>query len=119
MRKHPNPAGWLRLTLRNKLNHEFARRTTRSKHEVPETELAWLPAPGPGDGKTLDELLPRQLSQQDRELLKMAYEDGLTYQEMSQRLAIPPATCGTWLYRARQRCKQYLTQEKGGFYEKR
>ena len=23
------------------------------------------------------------------------------------------------LYRARQRCKQYLTQEKGGFYEKR
>lgn len=117
MKDHPNPAGWLRCTLRNKLNHELARRLTRARHELPETDLAWLTAPGPGDGKTLDELLPRQLSQQDRQLLKMAYEEGLTYREMSQRLAIPAATCGTWLYRARQRCKHYLTQEKGGSYE--
>ncbi len=25
-----------------------------------------------------------------------------------------PATCGTWLYRARQRCKHYLTLSEGG-----
>ena len=92
MRKHPNPAGWLRLTLRNKLNHEFARRTTRSRHEVPETELAWLPAPWPGDGKTLDELLPRQLSQQLRQDRKMSEEQVRKNEEMSKRLAIPPAT---------------------------
>ena len=45
--------------------------------------------------------------------------EGLSYQEIAAHFEIPVSTCGTWLYRARQRCKQYLTQEKGGFYEKR
>lgn len=74
----------------------------------------WLPAPLPATGGTLDEILPRQLPERDRQLLKMAYEEGLTYEEISRRLGIPPATCGTWLYRARQRCKHYLTLSEGG-----
>lgn len=45
----------------------------------------------------------------------MAYEEGLTYQEMGRRLGVPPATCGTWLYRARQRCRRYLTEPEGGY----
>ena len=64
-------------------------------------------------------MLPVQLSPRDREILLLFYEEGLSYQEIAQRLGVPVSTCGTWLYRARQRCKQYLTQEKGGFYEKR
>lgn len=114
MKDHPNPGGWLMVTLRHKLGHEFDRRAARAKYEAPDTDLAWLAAPDRGTGDTLDEVLPRQLSQRDKDLLKMAYEEGLTYQEMGQRLAIPPATCGTWLYRARQRCKRYLIPTEGG-----
>ncbi|MDR3998885.1 MAG: sigma-70 family RNA polymerase sigma factor, partial [Evtepia sp.] len=55
------------------------------------------------------------LSDRDKALLTMAYEEGLTYQEMGRRLGVPPATCGTWLYRARQRCKHYLTLPEGGY----
>ena len=70
--------------------------------------------PAPRHRRHPDEILPRQLPERDRQLLKMAYEEGLTYEEISRRLGIPPATCGTWLYRARQRCKHYLTLSEGG-----
>lgn len=114
MKDHPNPGGWLMVTLRHKLGHVFDRRAARAQHEVPDQALAWLAAPDRQARESLDEILPRQLSQRDKELLKMAYEEGLSYQEMSRRLNVPPATCGTWLYRARQRCKHYLTLTEGG-----
>ena len=114
VKHHPNPAGWLWKTLQYKLGHAFSRQAVRAKYEAGEADPDWLPAPLPATGGTLDEILPRQLPERDRQLLKMAYEEGLTYEEISRRLGIPPATCGTWLYRARQRCKHYLTLSEGG-----
>lgn len=112
---HPNPAGWLWRTLRHKVGRELARRTVRARHEAAEEDLSRLAGPAETQGTKLDDLLPRQLSDRDRELLKLAYEDGLSYRELSQLLGVPPATCGTWLYRARQRCKHYLTLPEGGY----
>ena len=57
--------------------------------------------------------LSSQLPERDRQLLKMAYEEGLTYEEISRRLGIPPATCGTWLSRARKHCRAYLSHSPG------
>ena len=114
VKHHPNPAGWLWKTLQYKLGHAFSRQAVRAKYEAGEADPDWLPAPLPATGGTLDEILPRQLPERDRQLLKMAYEEGLTYEEISRRLGIPPATCGTWLYRARQRCKHYLPLSEGG-----
>ena len=114
VKHHPNPAGWLWKTLQYKLGHAFSRQAVRAKYEAGQAAPDWLPAPLPATGGTLDEILPRQLPERDRQLLKMAYEEGLTYEEISRRLGIPPATCGTWLYRARQRCKHYLTLSEGG-----
>ncbi|MCI6990722.1 MAG: sigma-70 family RNA polymerase sigma factor [Clostridiales bacterium] len=115
VRAHPNPGGWLWITLRHKLNREFARQAHRARHEAGEVDLSWLAAPEEIRGASLDDLLPRQLSPRDRALLKLAYEDGLSYRELSALLGVPPATCGTWLYRARQRCRHYLTLPEGGF----
>jgi RNA polymerase sigma factor (sigma-70 family) len=66
----------------------------------------------PEAGHSLDELLPTQLSPEEKQLLKLFYEDNLSYQELSALLGVPPATCGTRLHRARLKCKRYL--EKGG-----
>ena len=110
---HPNPGGWLRKTLQHKISHALSHRAVRARRDVGAEALDWLPAPDPAP--PLEALLPRQLSDRDKALLTMAYEEGLTYQEMGRRLGVPPATCGTWLYRARQRCKHYLTLPEGGY----
>lgn len=113
VKDHPNPGGWLWKTLQHKIAHAVARQGVRARRETGPEALDFLAAPDrPG---ALEDLLPRQLSPWDRALLKMAYEEGLTYQEMGRRLGVPPATCGTWLYRARQRCKHYLTLPEGGY----
>ena len=110
---HPNPGGWLRKTLQHKISHALSHRAVRARRDAGAEALDWLPAPDPA--VPLEALLPRQLSDRDKALLTMAYEEGLTYQEMGRRLGVPPATCGTWLYRARQRCKHYLTLPEGGY----
>ena len=47
MKDHPNPGGWLMVTFRHKLGHEFDRRAARAQHEAPDQALAWLAAPRP------------------------------------------------------------------------
>ena len=79
----------------------------------PDTPPGQAAAPGPSLG--LAEVLPTQLSPRDREILLLYYEEGLSYQEMADRLGIPLSTCGTRLARAKAHCKTYLTQPpKGG-----
>lgn len=113
VKDHPNPGGWLWKTLQHKIAHAVARQGVRARRETGPEALDFLAAPDrPG---SLEDLLPRQLSPRDKALLKMAYEEGLTYQEMGRRLGVPPATCGTWLHRARQRCRRYLTEPEGGY----
>ena len=73
--------------------------------------MAWLPDQRDRTAHSLEEILPRQLTAREREVLKLVYEEGHTYREAAERLGVSPAACGTWLHRARQKCKQYLTKE--------
>ncbi len=111
VRAHPNLMGWLITTLNHKLLHEFDRQARKRRRELPDTALSWLPDVRDPKAHSLEELLPKDLPQRDRTVLKLVYEEGLTYREAAERLHIPPATCGTWLHRAKQRCKSYLTKE--------
>ena len=111
VREHPNLMAWLITTLNHKLLHEFDRQEAKGRRESPDTELSWLPDSRDPKAHSLEEILPRELTQQDRTILKLVYEEGLTYREAAGRLNIPPATCGTWLHRARQKCRKYLTKE--------
>ena len=108
LKNHPNLRGWLMKTLEYRMFHAVSKRL----RESPLEEAERLPAPQ--ERASLDEVLPAQLSEEDRHLLKLFYEEGRSYQELSALLGVPPDTCGTWLYRARNRCKRYLTQAKGG-----
>ena len=107
LQDHPNPLGWLLRAMQYELSHEFAR---RDKAPLPLEALppgAAVPPPAPG----LADLLPVGLSPRDREILLLYYDQGLSYQQIAARLDIPLSTCGTWLARARARCRRLLEQD--------
>lgn len=106
LQRHENPWAWLLRALNYELSHEFAR-LEKARKTLPLEQLREQPLPPPSLG--LAEVLPTQLSPRDREILLLYYEEGLSYQEISDRLGIPVSTCGTWLARARQRCRALLS----------
>lgn len=115
LQTHPNPLGWLLQALQYELSHTFSKRARRAGREVSLDTLPPGQAAAPGPSLGLAEVLPTQLSPRDREILLLYYEEGLSYQEMADRLGIPLSTCGTRLARAKAHCKTYLTQPpKGG-----
>lgn len=111
VRDHPKPIAWLLKTMEYKLLQEFDRQEKKRKREAPDTELTWLADGYDPRAHSIEELLPAQLTHRERTVLKLIYEEGLSYRETALRLGVAPATCGTWLHRAKQKCKQYLTEE--------
>lgn len=102
-------AGALRA-LNYELSHAFARDARRKARETPLDNLPPGQAQSPPPSLGLAEVLPAQLNPRDREILLLYYQEGLSYQEIAQRLGIPLSTCGTRLSRARQHCRVYLTE---------
>ena len=95
LRRHENPWAWLRA-LHYELSHTYTKLARERQRLCPLDQAeATTSAPPPTLG--LADILPAQLT--DRE------------QEMSQRLAIPPATCGTWLSRAKKHCRKLLASQ--------
>ncbi len=111
LKRHPNQKGWLIKAMDYRILHALE----KQGRELPLLEV--YPSPDGDHSQSLDALLPTQLSPEETQLLKLFYEEHLSYQELSEVLGIPPATCGTRLHRARLKCKRYLTQEKGGKLE--
>lgn len=110
LRAHENPLGWLLRALNYELSHAFARDARRKARETPLDTLPPGRAQSPPPSLGLAEVLPAQLNPRDREILLLYYQEGLSYQEIAQRLGIPLSTCGTRLARARQHCRVYLTE---------
>lgn len=100
---HALPEGWLMLTLKNRAlnkNH-FSKRHP----EVP-LDSVILPAKEPA--AKLEEMLPRQLSEEDREILIWRFERQMEYREMADRLGISETGCRSRVSRAVARCKKFL-----------
>lgn len=106
LQTHENPWAWLLRALNYELSHEFAR-LEKERKALPLEEFREHPQPPPSLG--LAEILPAQLPPRDREVLLLYYEEGLSYQEMADRLGVPVSTCGTWLSRAKERCRALLS----------
>lgn len=111
VRDHPKPIAWLLKTMEYKLLQEFDRQERKKNREAPEAELTWLTDGYDPTAHSIDQVLPAQLTEKERTVLKLIYEEGLSYRETALRLGVAPATCGTWIHRAKQKCKQYLTEE--------
>ena len=110
VRTYKRPQGWLYLTLRNQIGNYLQREKYR--HTLPldtqENFLVEDTRPGP-----LSESLPAGLTQEEREILLLFYENRLSCEEISQQIHRSVSACRTRLCRARARCKElYLAEEK-------
>lgn len=108
LRYHPNISGWLTKTVRNMADNE--RNRARYAREIP-----LLPEHEPAaDGPPPDflSLLPSELSKEEKQILYLHIEAGLSHEEIAARLGCRPEASRMRLCRARQRCKELLLKNK-------
>ena len=100
---------WLYTILRN-CCFKLANRRRKNAGE-PLDELCLLAAPEAGrkeqQTRQLEMALLR-LTAEDRELITLKHLDGLSYEELAERLEIPPGTVMSRLYHARKRLRHEL-----------
>lgn len=102
---HPAPEGWLVLALHNLINHEWRRK--KYHQEVPLDELN---VPIDQDSSlSLADVLPKELSPREREILIWRFEQQLEYSEIAERLGISASGCRSRVSRAIANCRKYLT----------
>lgn len=101
---------WFYVILRN-CCYKLA--TTRRKREASSLDGTEILAPTGGISAEDAILLERtllELSSDERELITLKHFDGLSYQEMAERLDIPEGTVMSRLYHARKRLRQRLAR---------
>ena len=104
----PNPAGWLWKTLQHLILTEV--KLARYHREVP-LEPALNAAVPEMEVSSLADSLPEGLSDSEREILILFYEEELTHQEMSRRLGISEMNSRTRLFRAKNHCKKLFERK--------
>ena len=108
LRRHENPWAWLLRALHYELSHTYTKLARERQRLCPLDQAeATTSAPPPTLG--LADILPAQLTDREREILLLYYEEGLSYQEIAARFEIPVSTCGTWLSRAKKHCRALLS----------
>jgi len=106
---------WFYTILRNRCFKLAAGRRRREAESADELELL-SPAPGVSREETL--LLERallSLSERERELITLRHLDGLSYEELAERLDVPPGTIMSRLYHARKKLREKLSQHLDRF----
>ena len=98
---------WLYTILRNRC---FKTLASRQKHETAGTETIEILVNTEKDSRgaaanVLNRAL-RELEAEDRELLTLKHLDGLSYEELAERLGIPAGTVMSRLYYARKRLRE-------------
>lgn len=107
--KRGNVLAWLSIMTRSRSLDRWRRRTTRRETSVSEAHQLEAPAVG-GDGlttwavKTALSVLPDD----QREPLELAYWEGLSQSEISERLAIPLGTIKTRMRTGLKRLRDVL-----------
>ena len=102
---HPTLEGWLWKTLQHLILTEV--KLARYHREVPlENANTWA-APAE-ERESLAEALPPGLSDGEREMLLLFYEEECSHQEIARRLGISEMNSRTRLFRAKNHCKKLL-----------
>ena len=102
---HPNPVGYLFLTLSRLTMRENSR--FRRQNELSDENMdLYAAADRP---RSVEELLPEDLRPDDREILLLKYRDGLTHQEIAERLGITVDASKQKLSRALKKCRIFAS----------
>ena len=109
---------WFYIVLRNRCYKLAAGRKRREASSSDEMEiLAPTSRLGPEDTMLLEQAM-LELPAEDRELITLRHLDGLSYQELAERLEVPPGTIMSRLFHARKRLREKLARHSfTGFSE--
>lgn len=102
LNNHPNLAGWLYVTAFNKLANEMKRAHNRLEVPLDETELLDV-------YDNLDKLeydLPKELSDEEKEIIIMRLEKQLSYFEIAETRGITEDAARQQFSRAFRKCKK-------------
>jgi RNA polymerase sigma-70 factor (ECF subfamily) len=102
---------WFYVILRNCC---FKLASGRKKHELGSSEEIEILAPTPSLKPEETMLLERmmfELKAEDRELITLKHLDGLSYEDLAQRLEVPLGTVMSRLYHARKRLRDKLARQ--------
>lgn len=102
---HPNLEGWLWKTLQHLILTEV--RLARYHREVPLEDIGARAAPEKEEADLAEEL-PPGLSDSEREVLILFYQEEYTHQEIARHLGISEMNSRTRLFRAKSHCKKLL-----------
>ena len=108
LRRHPNPIGWLHKTLSHLVYKELRRIHIADFSFGDDIELF----PDDVDIANLTHLLPQQLTEDEKNILILRYEQNYSYLEIANILGISLSACGMRLQRAKKRCRDLLEKEK-------
>lgn len=96
---HPNREGWLVVALHNMIKNE-ERRMRQKEISLEENMEPYVENEFHG----LNEILPKDLSEQDKKILAWYYEEELEYKVIASLLGISEGACRLRVFRAKERC---------------
>jgi RNA polymerase sigma-70 factor (ECF subfamily) len=100
---------WLYTILRNRCYKLMASRRKHAASSLNKVEILAQPKKGSSNTEVaVMDLAFREMSPEDRELLTLKHLDGLSYQELAERLEVPPGTVMSRLYYARRRFREKM-----------
>ncbi|HSO73719.1 MAG TPA: sigma-70 family RNA polymerase sigma factor [Blastocatellia bacterium] len=108
---------WFYVILRNRC---YKLAAARSKHETESIEDMQILEPStsvPREELMLLERALMELDAEDREIITLKHLDGLSYQELAERLQIPEGTVMSRLFHARKRLHARMTRTSSKSYE--
>lgn len=100
---HPKPGAWLFRCLHNLIQNE---QRAASRGDISLDEIIDVPAEKPP--LSLTELLPSELTSEERALLIWRFEQQMSYKELAERLNISETACRKRISRALASCKRLL-----------
>jgi len=111
---------WLYTILRNRCFEMLASRRKQAATTADVEILARAAKDSCGVAESVVDRALRELSAEDRELLTLKHLDGLSYNELAERLGIPAGTVMSRLYYARKRFREkvLMVQETLDSWEK-
>jgi RNA polymerase sigma-70 factor (ECF subfamily) len=109
---------WFYIILRNRCYKLAAGRKKRQMNISDETEIvAPISSIEPEDTILLEQVM-LELPAEDRELITLRHLDGLSYEELAERLEVPQGTIMSRLYYARKKLREKLVRRSfKGFSE--
>ena len=101
---------WFYVILRNRCYKLTSGRKKQGIDSSDQTEiLAPVPSVQPEETMLLERAM-LELSEEDRELITLRHLDGLSYQELAERLQVPQGTIMSRLHHARRRLRDKLAR---------